>query len=319
MELLHGDFTRGWASHEQRAPVRRLEQTTRHYAVPRWDGAPLTGALLLWPEQGLGDFLQFVRFVPDVVQRAGPAARVVLATPTPLRALVRAALPDSIEVIDADDAPPPIAAHAPLLSLPFLLDLGASLRAERVPYLHRTGTPPAVLDTLLPEAQAEPLRVGFVWAGQPRHLNDRNRSTTLETLEPLMDIPGIQPFSLQKGAGEDRIPAFNALRQSAGKSPLIALGHTFESFADTAHAISRLDLVITVDTAVAHLAGAMGCAVWLLIPFVPDWRWQIGRSDSPWYGSVRLFRQTARGDWSAVITAAAQALAARTPRARQAA
>jgi tetratricopeptide (TPR) repeat protein len=319
MDLLHADFVRGWAGHEQRESVRVLEQTTRRYGAPRWDGQPLDGTLFLWPEQGLGDQLQFVRFVPDVLDRLGPTGRLVVATPTPLVALFRAALPDTVTVLAADAEPPAFAAHAPLMSLPFVLGLAGRVRGDAVPYLHPVGVVPDALDAVLPEDGDERLRIGFVWAGQPKHLNDRNRSTTLETIAPLFDLPGVDAYSLQKGVGEDRIAPFNAQRAQEGRPGITPLGHLLGDFTHTAHAVARLDLVITVDTSIAHLAGAMGRAVWLLIPFVPDWRWQLARADSPWYPSARLFRQEARGAWGPVIARVAHAITSRTVAGRRAA
>lgn len=319
LELLHGDFDRGWASHECREPLRVLESSTRAYREPRWDGEPLSGTLYIWPEQGLGDTMQFVRFVPEAARRVGPGGRVILAVPAPLLALVRASLPTSIEVVDVDAALPAFDAHRSLLSLPHAMQLGHHLGADRVPYLRTTGAVPPGLEAALPSRRSHALRVGLVWAGQPRHANDRNRSMTLETLIGLADLPGLELFALQKGAGEDALERCNASRQSAGRSVITPLAPHCQSFADTAHAVARLDLVITVDTAVAHLAGAMGRETWVLLPFVPDWRWQIGRTDSPWYPHTRLFRQPVAGAWDQVIHAVAAALQQRVALHRQAA
>jgi tetratricopeptide (TPR) repeat protein len=308
LELLHGDFERGWASHECRAPLRVLEASTRAYQEPRWHGEALDGALYIWPEQGLGDVMQFVRFVPEAAQRVGARGRTMVAVPAPLLELVRASLPHTIDVLDADAPPPAFVAHVPLLSLPYAMQLGDRLGSELVPYLHPSGTRPRVLDELLPHTRSHALRVGIVWAGQPRHSNDRNRSMSFELIHELADLPGIDLLALQKGVGEDVLEAWNQARQQAGRRTIPPLASHCHSFADTAHAVAQLDLVITVDTAVAHLAGAMGRETWVLIPFIPDWRWQIERDDSPWYPHARLFRQPKTGDWASVVGQVSTAL-----------
>jgi hypothetical protein len=164
---------------------------------------------------------------------------------------------------------------------------------------------------LLPPAPRadRPLRVGIVWAGQPKHQNDRNRSLSLATLRPLFEVPGITWISLQKGDGaEAQLEPMNAELRDAGLAPITALGPAFRDFVDTAHAIQALDVVLTVDTGVAHLAGAMGVPTFVMLPFVPDWRWQIARTDSPWYPDVRLFRQSQKGVWDAPVQALISAL-----------
>jgi Flp pilus assembly protein TadD len=319
MQLLHGDFDSAWASHESRAPLRVLEQSTRAYREPRWHGRALVGTLFLWPEQGLGDVMQFVRFVPEAARRVAPHGRVVLAVPAPLVALIRTSLPSAIEVIDADSTPPAFDAQLSLLSLPHVMELGHQLGAEQVPYLRASGPLPSTLDQVLPPQRSSALRVGIVWAGQPRHANDRNRSMPLDVIGGLADLPGVDLFALQKGAGESALAEWNANRTRVGAPIITPLAPQLHSFADTAHAVSRLDLVIAVDTAVAHLAGAMGVETWMLIPFVPDWRWQIARTDSPWYPRTRLFRQPAAGAWEPVLQSVVATLRERVAMRRRAA
>jgi hypothetical protein len=194
------------------------------------------------------------------------------------------------------------------MSLPYILSLGNELDAARVPYLAPVGVTPDRLAAAI-DTTGGSLRVGIVWAGQPKHQNDRNRSIALATIARLFDVGGVAWYSVQKGeAAEDQLEQLNIERVERGNQPITALGPLLGSFIDTSHALARLDLVITVDTAVAHLAGAMGIPCWVLLPFNPDWRWQLGRSDTPWYPTVRLFRQATRGDWTSVIDRVADAL-----------
>jgi hypothetical protein len=254
--------------------------------------------LLVWPEQGLGDQLQFVRFLPRVKELG---STVVLACAAPLQALFRQCVPAADEIVVIDTPYSACDLQVPLMSLPFVLGLGSELDAALVPYLRAEGEAPAPIASALP-ARSSTLNIGVVWAGQPKHQNDRNRSLALDTLAPLFSVPGTRWYSLQKGdAAESQLePVNDALRMNGG-TPLVPLGPLFGDFTDTAHVVARLDLVITVDTGVAHLAGALGVPTWVMLPFIPDWRWQVGREDSPWYPSTRLFRQERARDWSSVV------------------
>ena len=310
LDLLHGDFARGWAGHEFRTVQLAKMGAVRSYPQPRWNGERFDGKrLLLWPEQGLGDQLQFARFIPRVKALGGT---VVLVCSAALLPLFRANCPGADEIVALGDTFEPVDMQLPIMSVPHVLKLRASLDAHTVPYIHAHGEVRSRLRDVLPDLTqngARKLRVGIAWAGQPKHTNDRNRSLKLETLRPLLSIPGIDWFSLQKGEGaEAQLEPFNELSTRESQPTLTPLGPLFANFEDTAHAVSRLDVVITVDTSVAHLAGAMGVPVWLLIPFVPDWRWQIGRADSPWYPSARLFRQPKAGDWGTVMQRVSLAL-----------
>jgi tetratricopeptide (TPR) repeat protein len=268
-------------------------------AVPLWDGRPLgDGTLLLWAEQGFGDTIQFVRYAP--LLRAH-ARRVLLACPPALVGLMRGA--SGLDEVIPWDAPlPAIDGYVPLLGL--LHRLGTTLETipGAAPYLAAAPERVAALAPLL--AGGRP-RIGLVWRGNPRHPNDRRRSLPLPLLQPLLSLRGARFFSLQPGfaAAELAVPAM------AGR--ILDLSPALGDFADTAAVLEELDLVVTVDTAVAHLAGALGRPCWLLLPFSAEWRWLAQREDSPWYPSLRLFRQERPGDWPAVIARLAQALAQR--------
>jgi Flp pilus assembly protein TadD len=308
LDLLHGDYARGWEGHELRHVQLGRMGGLRSFPEPRWQGELFDGKrLLIWPEQGLGDQLQFVRFIPRVKARGGT---VILACAAPLREMFTALVPDADEVVVIDTPYGACDLQAPLMSLPYILELGDELDAHRIPYIKPLGEIPASIDHALPLGLPKP-RIGVVWAGQPKHQNDHNRSISLEILAPLFDVRGVDWFSVQKGeAAEARLEELNDSRAETRQSYITPLGPMFSNFIDTSHALSRLDLVITVDTAVAHLAGAMGVPCWVLLPFTPDWRWQLDRNDTPWYPSLRLFRQPARGDWQSVVNKVQHELAA---------
>jgi tetratricopeptide (TPR) repeat protein len=307
VDLLRGDFANGWEGHEYRHVQVARMGGLRTFPEPRWDGTRFDGKrLLVWPEQGLGDQLQFVRFLPRVKALGGT---VVLACAAPLRALFRQCVPDADEIVVIDTPYESCDLQVPLMSLPFVLGLGGELDAPRVPYLRAEGEASATIASAI-SPRGSVSNVGVVWAGQPKHQNDRNRSLALETLAPLFSVPGTRWYSLQKGdAAEAQLDPVNEALRVSGAPVVTPLGPMFADFTDTAQAIAHLDLVITVDTGVAHLAGAMGVPTWVMLPFIPDWRWQVDRDDSPWYPHTRLFRQQRARDWSAVVAAIATALA----------
>jgi hypothetical protein len=224
---------------------------------------------------------------------------VLLQVQRPLRRLVRGSLDSAIEVLAEGDLLPPFDLHAPLLSLPLAFATTLENIPARIPYL--TADPAAAARWRARIGPAAGLKVGLVWAGNAQHKNDRNRSIALERLLPVVDAVKARWFSLQVGERAGDLP-----RIAPGR--IADLADRFIDFAETAAAIDNLDLVISVDTAVAHLAGALGKPVWVLLPAVPDWRWLLGRSDSPWYPTARLFRQPARGDWDSVMQALREAL-----------
>jgi tetratricopeptide (TPR) repeat protein len=294
-QLLSGDLRRGFAGYE--SGFRTGARPARSLPMPRWAGEPLAGKrLLVWAEQGFGDSFQFVRFLPLLKARG---ATVILECQKGLKGVL-AGCPGADAVVEAADSPAHYAScdfHVPLMSLPALL--GTTPGTIPPPGL---APDPARVDAWRARLPATGRRVGIVWAGRPQHQNDRNRSCPLAAFAPLAAVPGVTLVSLQKGEGAEQLARF------AHRERVLDLGATLVDFADTAAVISNLDLVITVDTSVAHLAGALGRPVWVLLPFAPDWRWLLARDDSPWYPSARLFRQSAPGDWDGVLARAARAL-----------
>jgi tetratricopeptide (TPR) repeat protein len=287
LHLLQGDFQRGLPEYEWRWRVKTM-QAPPSFSQPMWDGSPLDGKIILiHVEQGYGDAIQFARYVPMVTARGG---RVILQCPPELHRLF-STIPD-IDLFPGGPPPARFDVHCPILSLmlAFKTDL-ASIPAQ-VPYLR---SDPALREAWRKrlESSAGQLKVGLAWAGRPTHINNRNRSIPLEKFSPLAGASGVDFFSLQKGdRGNDSPPA-----------GLELIDHTAElnDFAETAALVDNLDLVITVDTAVAHLGGALGKPVWVLIPANPDWRWMLDRVDSPWYPTMRLYRRRRGADWSEVI------------------
>ncbi|MFC5359489.1 tetratricopeptide repeat protein [Azospirillum himalayense] len=279
--LVRGDLRAGWDEFEWRP--RRLP-------APPWTGEPLEGRrILLHAEQGFGDTIQFARYAP-LVARAG--GRVILDVHPLQFRLLRSLGPD-IQVLVRGPAPAPHDIHCPLMSLPraFGTDLASipapsSYLAAEADEMARWGRRIADIET----GRGPGPRVGLVWAGNPNHRNDRNRSIPADRLSPLLDTPGLRLFSLQTGDAKVARPA--AL-------PDLTAG--IRDFADSAAILANLDLVIAVDTATIHLAGALGVPAWLLLPYAPDWRWLLDRTDSPWYPSLRLFRQPRPGDWDSVL------------------
>jgi predicted O-linked N-acetylglucosamine transferase (SPINDLY family)/ADP-heptose:LPS heptosyltransferase len=297
--LTLGRYAEGWREHEWR--WRRKEQPPRSYPQPLWRGEPLEGrTILLHAEQGMGDTLQFMRYVPLVAARD---CRVVLQVPGPLLGVARASLGHCAQVQSDADMLPTFDLHCPLLSLPFAFGTTVETIPADVPYLKVDEDAAARWRKRL--AGGKGLKVGLVWAGSPQHKNDRNRSIALERLAPLFGAAGVRWFSLQVAERKAELA-----RLAPGT--ITDLSDHLTDFAETAAAIANLDLVIAVDTATAHVAGALGKPVWVLVPFVPDWRWLIGRDDSPYYPSARLFRQPARGDWDSVALRVRRALEERT-------
>jgi len=283
--LLSGDYDGGWRAYEAR---RNIEG--QKIATPSWTGTGLTGKTLwLYSEQGAGDTIQFLRFVAHL---KNTAHKVILSCPASLVTL--AAQVDGVDEAVSLGVLPDADLSAPLMSLPFLLGLTEiSDVAISTPYL--TSPTPS-------EPKTANNAVGLVWAGNTDHINDINRSLDLADLAPLMSQTAFDFYSLQLG------PAKDQLVQLDPKDRITDLTDAISSYADTANVIDGLDLIITVDTSVAHLAGAMGKPCWVLLPYVPDWRWQLSRDGTVWYPSVRLFRQPVRGDWRSVVQSVIEAL-----------
>ncbi|MCW2248164.1 Flp pilus assembly protein TadD [Azospirillum fermentarium] len=296
--LVQGDLAAGWTGFEQR---------WKRIPAPPWTAdqpLPAGGTLLLHAEQGFGDTIQFVRYVPDAVALAARhGARVVLEVHPHLIRLLRT-LPvpaGALAIVPRGDTPPPFDAHCPLMSLPraFATRRVADIPAP-VPYLSADPAEAAAWTARLDDGSGR-LRVGLVWAGNPGHRNDRNRSLPLGALDPLLDVAGVRLFSLQTGPARTALPPRWAARL---EDPMDAVA----DFAGTAALLAGLDLLVTVDTAPLHLAGALGRPAWLLLPHAPDWRWFLGRADTPWYPTVRLFRQDRAGAWPRVGQAVARYL-----------
>ncbi len=304
--LRQGDVGRGFEEYEWR--WRCKTYSTRQFAQPRWDGSPLAGrTILLHAEQGLGDTLQFVRYAAAVKQRGG---HVILECQAPLtNILASSAGIDRLIVAStgAVVALPQFDVHCPLMSLPGALNLTIDQLAVE-PYL---AADPQLMEKWRAElAGVDGLRVGIAWQGNRQHLFDAQRSFQLEQFAPAAQIAGVRLISLQKGPGAEQAADCGFELFDLGPR----LDETTGAFMDTAAVMRNLDLVITSDTAVAHLAGALGVPVWVALSAHGDWRWFVGRDDSPWYPTMRLFRQRQLGDWDEVfarITTELRALAAR--------
>ncbi len=290
--LQAGAFAAGWEGYEARWQLPQSEP--RGFGEP-WQGQDITGrTILLHAEQGLGDTLQFVRYAPMVAERG---ARVVLEVQPPLVRLLRQ-LPGITQIVARGDALPPFDAHCPLLSLPRAFATRLATIPARIPYLRADPAETASWAAKLPAD--DKLRIGLVWAGSPRpqdpeaHLTDRRRSLALADLAPLAGIAGMRFVSLQKDPP-------GAAAHLSDPLVLIDLMSQVSDFVDTAALVASLDLVISADTSVAHLAGAMGRPVWLLSRYDACWRWLNGRQDSPWYPSMRIYQQQGPLAWREVI------------------
>ncbi len=284
--LLTGQWDEGWREYEWRWRMRHFSSKRRSFTAPLWDGAPLAGTLLLHAEQGMGDAIQFVRYAAQAKTRC---ARLVLECPKPLVRLFQT-MSAFDAVIAAGDALPDFAAHAPLMSLPRIFGGTPETVPARTPYL--TAPSPRAGLTL---ARNERRRIGLVWAGSPDNKIDKRRTLPAALFTPLIEETAADFVSLQVGPKSEDVRALPQERL------VLTCNEAVADFADTASVISQLDLVIGVDTAAIHLAGALGVPVWVLLPKMPDYRWLLGRDDSPWYPSMRLFRQEESGDWAAVM------------------
>ncbi len=304
IELLRGQFESGWREYEWRAqlPVVRAELAIR--TRPQWDGSaagPAGGTILLYAEQGIGDAIQFVRYVPRVVARRW---RVIVQCHPELKRLFESARPglgiDEIVVRGSGQPLPAFDVQASLLSMPFLLREPIPGLIGALPYIEAPADLVEGWETVFPPT--DKLRVGLVWAGNPKHLADHNRSMPLAALAPLASA-GVEFHSLQFG------PAAAQAREAAAAG-LVLIDHTdrIKDFADTAAFLTRLDLLIGVDTAAIHLASAMGRPAWVMVSSAPDFRWMLDRDDSPWYPSLRIFRASQRGKWDDVATRVAAEL-----------
>ncbi len=289
LRLLLGEYPAGWDGYEWRFKHKEIGLRPRNFSVPQWRGEPLAGrTVLLHAEQGFGDTIQFARYAPMV---AAQGARVILEVQPALVGLITS-LPGTAMIIARGDPLPAFDVHCPMPSLPLAFATTLETVPAQTPYLAASPDRIAHWRGRLPAGAP---RVGLVWSGNPRHKNDRSRSFAFDVLAPLISVPGIDFISLQK---EPRPTDAVALARCGN---VLDLGPELRDFADTAAVISLLDLVVTVDTSIAHVAGALGKPVWILLPTKVDWRWFLDCENSPWYSTARLFRQRASGDWAEVI------------------
>jgi tetratricopeptide (TPR) repeat protein len=296
--LLSGQYGEGWREYEWRHRAQTFGAAFTSSAA-RWQGEDLEGrSILLSAEQGLGDALQFVRYAAPLAERG---ARVLIRAPDSLSGVLRSA-PGVSSVLRPTDPLPEHDFQLPLLSVAGVLATDEHSIPSAIPYLAASRDAVDTLAPILAEA-SERLRIGISWAGSSQHANDRRRSSALAAWSPLLELPDIAWYSLQRGDGEDQLAQIPA----AARVRSLDARNDFES---KAALIEGLDLVISVDTSNAHLAGALGKPVWILLPFAPDWRWGLGRVDSPWYPTAQLFRQPKPGDWTSVIAEVRAALTA---------
>lgn len=263
----------------------------RKFLQPLWDGSDITGkTIFLHAEQGLGDTIQFVRYAPLLARRC---ASVIIESQKELKSLLQ-----NVEginrVLAYGESLPDCDVHCPLLSLPSIFDTALETIPGNIPYVTAD---PILIKKWRDKIQHDEstFKIGLVWAGNPQYKKDHYRSFSLSTFAPLSQLKGVTFYSLQKGEGAEQA------KGHPGGVTLVDFMEEIHNFTDTAALIDNLDLVISVDTAVAHLTGAMGKPIWTLLPFAPDWRWMLTRDDSPWYPTMRLFRQSLPGDWDTVI------------------
>ena len=300
--LMQGQMLLGWQLYEWRQTWLSEHAKPRQWQKPQWSGEPLLPGqtILLHAEQGYGDTIQFCRYVSLVAKRG---ARVIFEVPDVLHSLL-SKLPGVEQIIVRGDNLPAHDWQCPLMSLPLafattLASIPAAAGYLTIPAKRIAGS------NKYPNKKQHP-QIGFVWAGNAQHHNDRARSIPLATFQPLLSVLPADYICLQQ-------PLPEHVRQTISAANIHFPDETLNDFAATASIIAGLDLVITVDTAVAHLAGAMGKAVWILLAYNNDWRWLTERMDSPWYHSARLFRQPVLGDWQSVINEVSQALTQRYP------
>jgi tetratricopeptide (TPR) repeat protein len=296
--LLHGDLERGFADYEWRSQRHRpLDRFDR--GRPFWDGSDPAGKtiLLRW-EQGLGDSIQCIRYVPMIADRGG---KVIFSGKENLHELL-GGVRGLAGIATPENEPAEFDFHLPVMSLPNIFKTTLDSIPVEVPYLAVNPEKSRIWRDRM-SGEANSLAVGIAWAGSPQHKEDRDRSMRLSMFAPLGKIANVKFYSLQKGEAGTQAKENRELK-------LIDLTDELHDLSDTAAMMENLDLVISVDTSVAHLAGALARPVWTLLPIVPDWRWMLNRSDSPWYPTMRLFRQKSAGDWDGVVAAVAEQLTA---------
>jgi hypothetical protein len=293
--LVKGEYQRGWTEYEWRWEANKRIKPT--FTKPRWDGEPLHNrTILLYAEQGFGDTIQCVRYA-SLVKRQNPAARVIVECQRRLaNLLVRC--PDIDRLIAEGDELPEFDVHTPFFTLPLIFGTTVENIPANVPYVF---IDPALVEYWRKKlVEYSGLRIGVNWRGGTAHGPFGQRDISLRFFSDIAQLPGVTLISLQKGEARDDLVG------TSQPPRIIDLGPQFDTehraFMDTAAVMMNLDLVITSDTSVAHLAGALGLPVWVALPFVCDWRWMLKRNDSPWYPTMRLFRQKRKGDWGSVFT-----------------
>ncbi len=291
--LQQGNYLKGFEEYEWR---QRRPDYARAFDVPRWNGSKLRDnqTLLLWSEQGFGDTLQFARFIPHLCSgsacgaRPAPTANIIFETQPELLPLLQNTF--NVRLIARGDNLPPFDFHCPLMSLPFIFHTTLQSIPTKVPYIE---VPPDRIAHWHNRLSAVPGRkIGIAWASNALHPTAKRRSCTLADLLPLAALPNVTCISLQKGPGA---------QEAQSHAEVLNLSDDLNDFADTAAVIAQLDQIVTVDTALAHLAGALGKPVSILLPVSSEWRWLLNRKDSPWYPTAGLFRQSTPGNWSPVI------------------
>ena len=299
--LIKGQFAEGWDEYEWRYQIPGAHPLMPATDRKQWDGTPLPPdkRLLLIGDQGYGDVIMFARFVPWAIARC---PNVVMACSNEMAATMRRMFPD-LKLFTNWGEIGPYEVYCPLSGLPRRAGTLLGNIPGPIPYLYPDPERVAVWRDKLPtQVPAGLKRIGIVWAGRPTHNNDHNRTVALSAFAPLGELPGIALLSLQKGEPAGQVASWQ------GPAPLIDIGPQLETFEDTIAVLDQLDLTVIVDTVVGHLAGAMNKPCWVIVPFAPDWRWLMDRSDSPWYPSLRLFRHPATRRWDLVIPAVAAEL-----------
>ena len=296
--LARGEYAEGWKEYDWRWKVDAYNAPVRRFAQPMWQGEALAGGtILMHGETGLGDTLMFARYAPLVAKRC---ANVVLECQPQLKSLLAAAK-DVAHIVAQGEPLPRFDAHIPFIALPRVLATTLETIPWSGPYVHAD---PACVSAWRSRVSSDTgrLKAGLAWATNPENPSSRKRSLPLAAFAPLASLPQLELYSLQKGEAAAELAAAPPGLQ------IIDLGSQLRDFSDTAAVASLLDLVITVDTSVAHLAAAMGLPTWVLLSYSPDWKYHLRRSDNPWYPTMRLFRQPSEGDWAAVVHQVAGAL-----------
>src|SRR5579871_1065466 len=299
--LLRGEWAEGWEEYEWRFRISGAAPLMPPTKKPQWDGKPLPDStLLLIADQGFGDVIQFSRYIPWAQERC---PNIAIACCVEVQKLLRQIAPNAQQFIRWDEAPD-YAAFCALSGLPRLAETRTDNVPAPIPYLRadpaRVAQWAERMKGLVPQGFR---RIGVIWAGRPTHNNDRNRSALLTDFMPLANVPNAALLALQKG------PKTGQAGGWYGRAPLINIGAEIQDYDDTMAILENLDLLVTVDTSVGHLAGAMGRPVWIMLPRAPDWRWLLQRGDTPWYPTVRLFRQETVRQWGDVVRTIASVLA----------